>query len=154
MSVGTREITPREIRRGQQLCRRGAIALRAGRIDDACELLFHALDCDPKNAMAWLWLSGTLPYIAQQRYCLEQVLLLQPNHPAAMYGMGVIDARLSQQHDDTPVEPPALVTKPQPRIGRKLVFSFASVLALFLVAVGVFLWRTQSFLMPVFALGG
>lgn len=56
------------------------------------ELLAQALAVDPRDDRAWLWLSGVVSSDAERRYCLEQVLALDPAHAAARRGLAQLPA--------------------------------------------------------------
>src|SRR4051812_19187000 len=65
----------------------GIAALKSGEVDGARALLVQALQADPANGTAWLWLSGAVAADAERRYCLERVLELESNHAAARRGL-------------------------------------------------------------------
>ena len=66
-----------------QLVRQGAAAAQAGDTERAERLLRQAIDEDDENVGAWLWLSGVVPTVEEQRACLQQALLLDPNSQVA-----------------------------------------------------------------------
>ncbi len=86
----------------QALIDSGIAAARAGRHSHACELLSRALALEPRDARAWLWLSGVVASDAERRYCLEQVLVLDAANAAARNGL----ARLPREV--VPIQPRAL----------------------------------------------
>lgn len=111
----------------EQLTSRGIAALRAGDRVMARRLLGAALRANPQDLQAWLWLSGALQEPEAQRYCLQRVLALKPEHQAARRGLQALDALQgqaapAQQHAQpahispaaTPV--PLVQTKPAPSI--------------------------------------
>jgi tetratricopeptide (TPR) repeat protein len=69
------------------LADQGIAALQSGQSEQARELLTQSLQLDPHNIRAWLWLSGAVDSPDEQRYCLEQVLALDPHHEAARRGL-------------------------------------------------------------------
>ncbi|PDW04344.1 Yip1 family protein [Candidatus Viridilinea mediisalina] len=80
-----------------QLTSRGIAALRAGDRVRARRFLIAALRANPQDLQAWLWLSGTLPEPEAQRYCLQRVLALDPEHRAARRGLQALESRRTQQ---------------------------------------------------------
>lgn len=62
-------------------------ALRAGKRAEAQALLAQVIKQDPKNEQAWLWLSQAVESDAQRRVCLERVLQINPDNPAAQRGL-------------------------------------------------------------------
>lgn len=70
----------------------GIAAAKAGQALLASELLAQALAIEPRDARAWLWLSGVVPGAAERRYCLEQVLAIDPAHTAARRGLALLPA--------------------------------------------------------------
>lgn len=70
-----------------ELTDRGIAALRAGDRATARVLLRAALQADPADARAWLWLAGALPEPEAQRYCLQRALRLDPTLEAARQGL-------------------------------------------------------------------
>jgi hypothetical protein len=62
-------------------------ALKAGDRTRARDLLTEATRLSPGDERAWLWLSGAVSSDAERRACLERVLALNPQHPAALRGL-------------------------------------------------------------------
>lgn len=75
-----------------QLTTQGIAALKTGDMPHARALLLHAIEHEPHNETAWLWLSGALTAASERRYCLEQVLAINPAHAAAQRGLKHIPA--------------------------------------------------------------
>lgn len=75
---------------GSRLIERGVAALRAGRRDEARELLRQATEADPRSAQAWLWLSAVVEGIDAQRQCLYKVIEIEPNNSIARSGLAFI----------------------------------------------------------------
>lgn len=69
------------------LLQRGIAAARAGRSQEARQLLQQVVALDPDNEMAWLWLSGLMATNEQKRTCLERVLLANPDNTYARAGL-------------------------------------------------------------------
>ncbi len=75
-----------------QLTDEGIAALRAGERARARDLLERAVQLDAQHVRAWLWLSGVVDSPNEQRFCLEQVLALDPQHEAAQRGLNALTA--------------------------------------------------------------
>lgn len=69
------------------LVENGIAAFRNGDKSRAYELLSQALQRDPRNELAWLWMSAVVIGHAERRYCLERVLEINPQHTAARQGV-------------------------------------------------------------------
>lgn len=74
----------------EESLKEGIAALRRGERDRARTSLIAALRADPGDARAWLWLSGAVDNPAEQRYCLERALALDPRCAPARQGMAVL----------------------------------------------------------------
>lgn len=82
----------------RMLLAQGVAAAKEGDLDEAYHYLGRVLRTnaeDSDKARAWLWLSQTLDDPADKRYCLEQVLVLDPTHGTARRGLAVLDGRLN-----------------------------------------------------------
>ncbi len=71
----------------QQLLQQGIGAAKAGRRDEARQLLKRVVSVDKRNEHAWLWLSAVLDDPTQQRTCLEYVLRINPDNKQAQQGL-------------------------------------------------------------------
>lgn len=60
---------------------------KSGNKIKAKQLLAELLQSEPNNELAWLWMSGVVDNTSQQRYCLEQVLKIDPNNQHAVTGI-------------------------------------------------------------------
>ena len=76
-------------------------AIKSGDKANGKRLLAQALQKDPDNTQAWLWMSGVVETDAQRADCLRQVLRIDPNHPHAAAGL----AKLSQAAPQPEPEP-------------------------------------------------
>jgi len=56
-------------------------------------LLAQALQADPRNIQAWLWMSQVVDTDEQRRECLQRVLAIQPQNQAARARLAQIEAR-------------------------------------------------------------
>jgi hypothetical protein len=76
---------------------RGIAALKANDQQQAQDLLVQSLTLDQTDEQAWLWLSGAVSSDAERRYCLERVLMLNPQHSAAQQGLTRLPAHIAAQ---------------------------------------------------------
>lgn len=88
--------------RSKQLVERGAAALRTGDVTHARNLLREALQLDPANDQAWVWVSGIVADDGQRRECLARALRYNPQNVMAQRGLAVLDARIAPA-DPAPV---------------------------------------------------
>lgn len=72
------------------LLRQGIAAAKNGRAADARELLRQAVRLNPKDEVAWLWLSSVAPNDRERVFCLKQVLALNPQHDFALKGLAAL----------------------------------------------------------------
>ena len=77
----------------QRLLLRGIAAAQGGHKRVATGLLTRAVQLDPENERAWLWLSGVLENPDQAAFCLNAVLKLNPKSERARQGLRWIDER-------------------------------------------------------------
>ncbi len=68
----------------EELVKQGIAAMHAGDKSRARKLLTEALDRDPKNELAWIWIADLNPRDAARKYCLERVLEINPDNKKAM----------------------------------------------------------------------
>jgi hypothetical protein len=73
-----------------QLFRQALAAAQANDLSTASLLFKQVLIRQPRHEQAWLWLSGVVQTDAERRYCLEQVLMRNPEHPAAQRGLAML----------------------------------------------------------------
>jgi hypothetical protein len=66
--------------------------IRAGDRAAGARLLAEALRENPRNEVAWLWLSSVATSDEQRRQCLERVLAISPEHAAARHGLAQLAA--------------------------------------------------------------
>jgi tetratricopeptide (TPR) repeat protein len=71
----------------QAIVEQGISAARSGQKQQAYALFVQALQQDPHNEIAWLWLSAAVGSKEEQRYCLERVLEINPQHSMALRGI-------------------------------------------------------------------
>jgi len=88
-----------------------AIALiKSGDKQGGQRLLAEVVTADPKNEMAWLWLTSVAP-AEKRRYCLEKVLSINPNNEQARQLLERLRALESQTQaqPSVPVQPSSQV---------------------------------------------
>lgn len=85
------------------MVREGINAYRAGRKDEARALLMRAVELDQYNEMGWIWLSAVVDTPEEQRTCLENVLVINPNNETARKGLDVL---ANKSAPNTPPPPP------------------------------------------------
>jgi tetratricopeptide (TPR) repeat protein len=66
-----------------ELLNHGIAAARSGQRDQARQMLAQAIRLNPRNEMAWLWLSAVVDDPKQATECLERVLALNPANQQA-----------------------------------------------------------------------
>ncbi|PDV98165.1 hypothetical protein [Candidatus Chloroploca asiatica] len=70
----------------------GAVALQEGNREQALELLLRVVEADETNEEGWLWLSGAVDDIDDQRTALQNVLAINPLNHHARYGLEVLSS--------------------------------------------------------------
>jgi hypothetical protein len=71
---------------------KGIALAKAGDKAQALSYLKQAVQQEPRNPTAWLWLAGVLDDSQKQRQCLQQVLNIDPTNIAARRGLEKLDA--------------------------------------------------------------
>ncbi len=95
-----------------QLIQLGVQTARTGNKPEA-RALFRALARRyPKETRVWLWLAGVAETYSEQQQALEQVLLLEPEHPLARQGLARLHTRMAAAVA-TPT-PPVVPVPPEP----------------------------------------
>ena len=75
----------------QGLIEQGQRALQAGNKDEAQQFLIRATELEEKNEDAWLWLAAAVESEDEQRICLDNVLVLNPDNEQARQMLAEID---------------------------------------------------------------
>ncbi len=88
------------------LLRQAMEALTHGDKPAARDLLTSVLEVDDRNEQAWLWLSGAVDSPAEQRICLENVLLINPGSTAARQGVAYLDKQAAENPSPPGPKPP------------------------------------------------
>jgi len=93
---------------------RGIAALKRGDKSRARELLRQAVEENPEDIQAWLWLSGAVETDQERITCLQRVLELDPDHEAALRGLAKLlsEGSVSLQARTEPAPRPDGVTEP------------------------------------------
>ncbi|HYO87981.1 MAG TPA: tetratricopeptide repeat protein [Candidatus Limnocylindrales bacterium] len=100
------------------MVREGVSAFKAGRTDEARALLSKAVELDPYNEQGWLWLSGVVSSVDDQRTCLENVLAINPGNARARSGLDFLIRQSAPPVEETPppAPPPPAPVQPQPTV--------------------------------------
>lgn len=93
-----------------QLAQQGANALKGGDKPRARQLLQMAVETDPGDVQAWLWLAGAVETDQEKAKCLQQALRLDPDNQMAAKGLTQLIARGVISVQDLPPSTP--VTAP------------------------------------------
>ena len=117
---------------------RGVAAAKAKEIAEArfyLEMVVRRSDASRDQiCQAWLWLSQLSDDLAEKRECMENILVLNPAHPAARRGLAILDGRLKPEDvvdHRQPVQPVRPSSTPEssdvrryvcPRCGGKMTF--------------------------------
>jgi hypothetical protein len=92
-----------------ELTEQGIVALKAGDRVKAHRLLSQAVNDQPDDAQAWLWLSGAVTEDEERIACLQQVLRISPANQAASRGLEKLHSRVQpkdQESSETTLEEP------------------------------------------------
>lgn len=79
-----------------ELLTKGKLAATSGQKDLAREALQRAIELEPDNEEAWLWLSGVANSLPMMKQALARVLAINPNNPQARDGMAWVEQREAQ----------------------------------------------------------
>ena len=107
----------------EEFLQQGIAAARAGQIESARQFFARAIQIDPNNETAWLWMSGVTEEREQRIYCLRRVLAVNPNHEVARRGLSALgagDEATPQEETAPPVQaaaPPSPPQAPRPAPG-------------------------------------
>jgi tetratricopeptide (TPR) repeat protein len=97
------------------LLQQAIAAARAGRREEARDLLVQLVEADERNEQGWLWLAGVVDDPADMRTCLQNVLDLNPANQQAQQGLAWIESRYGPPAPDAqPPEPPPPAPPAQP----------------------------------------
>lgn len=76
----------------KELLQQSIAALKAGRKSEARRLLEQVAQADPRSEAGWLWLSGAVDSDEERRFCLTQVIAVNPHNAAAQRGLQALGA--------------------------------------------------------------
>ncbi len=84
-------------------------AVKAGDKEAGRRLLAEVIRNDPRNEVAWLWMSAATDSDVQRRTCLERVLAINPGNATARRGLARLDPPTQP-----PGAPPPTAAPPEP----------------------------------------
>jgi hypothetical protein len=70
---------------------------RAGRKQEARDILMSIVDQDERHEQAWLLLSGMVETLDEQQICLENVLAINPTSEKALKGLEIVQQKRAAQ---------------------------------------------------------
>jgi len=70
-------------------------AIKANRRAEGRQLLEQILAHDEHNEQAWLWLSGCVDTLEEQKICLENVIAINPQNHKAIRGLDALTKKMS-----------------------------------------------------------
>jgi|MudIll2142460700_1097286.scaffolds.fasta_scaffold375455_1 Flp pilus assembly protein TadD len=70
-----------------ELLQKGIALAKAGRREEARNILLQVVEQDEQNESAWLWISGVVDTDDDKAIALENVLTLNPNNEWAKRGL-------------------------------------------------------------------
>jgi hypothetical protein len=98
------------------MVKQAMIALKAGRREEARDLLLNAVDQDEHHEQAWLWLSAVVDSLEEQQICLENVLAINPQNERARKGLDGVNQKLSAQSKPASPRPASPPSEPAPSL--------------------------------------
>ncbi|MBN2084630.1 MAG: tetratricopeptide repeat protein [Anaerolineales bacterium] len=93
-------------------------AARAGEVVRARDLLARLLRADSANPDYWLWMSAVVDSEREGVYCLRSITKMQPNHPLARLGLGVMGQISLGKEREVPVRQQRSAPMPHQSAGR------------------------------------
>jgi len=115
---------------------RGIQAAKQGDRIAASTLLYEVIDREPKNELAWLWLSYVLDSEEDRRICLENVLTLNPHNRYARQGLARLNGEAVSSASPLLAGMSDFWTTVSP-LPRRLAAAFWLGVGLFLLVAGV-----------------
>lgn len=102
----------------RELRARGIAAAKAGNKEEARQLLQQSVRIEPRNEAAWLWLASVARDAGERKFCLEQVITINPSNPTALQALQALSGTSSAAppSGDSTSSVPSLrrLTKPPP----------------------------------------
>jgi hypothetical protein len=89
------------------LVQQAVAALKAGRKDEARNLLMEAVDKDEHHEQGWLWLSALVDTLEEQQICLENVLAINPDNERARKGLDAVNQKITAPRGGSAPKAPA-----------------------------------------------
>ena len=77
-----------------ELLQKGIALAKAGRREEARNILLQVVEQDERNESAWLWISGVVDTDDDKAIALENVLTLNPNNEWAKRGLQLMGRSL------------------------------------------------------------
>jgi tetratricopeptide (TPR) repeat protein len=93
-------------------------AARAGEVVRARDLLARLLRADSANSDYWLWMSAVVDSEREGVFCLRSITKMQPNHPLARFGLGVMGQISLGKENGSPVRQRRSAPMPHQSAGR------------------------------------
>ncbi len=75
----------------RELRQQGIAAAKAGRKDEARQLLQQSIRIEPDSEAAWLWLASIARDQRERQFCLQKILEINPNNSQARQALAAID---------------------------------------------------------------
>jgi len=85
-----------------RLLSQGIAAVRAKQRRRAREYLMKVIELDKGNEQAWLWLSGVVDALEDQKTCLENVLAINPQNAHARAGLQWLEKLMAASSEPSP----------------------------------------------------
>ncbi len=79
----------------RELRAKGIAAAKAGNKEEARQLLQQSVRIEPRNEAAWLWLASVARDAGERKFCLEQVISINPNNPTALQALQALSGTTS-----------------------------------------------------------
>jgi len=79
-------------------------AIKAGDKQAGRKLLVEIIKAEPRNEIAWLWLTKAVDTLEDQRRCLEQVLEINPNNETAQKALAIVAKNLARREKPQPAK--------------------------------------------------
>ncbi len=90
----------------RELRQQGIAAAKAGRKDDARQLLQQSIRIEPNSEAAWLWLASVARDQRERQFCLQKILEINPGNSQARQALAAIDPSAAPPVPDAPQQMP------------------------------------------------
>jgi len=102
-----------------ELLQKAVELARAGDKTKAREIFMRVVEMEPRNEMAWMWLTGLVDHLEDKIVACENVLVINPaNHKVKSY----LESLLKQKAVHVSVKPDEVIpipSKPSKQVGKK-----------------------------------